>query len=61
VNFVKDLATYARETRAHSDLQVFVQNAEELSDHPDYVQAASDIGKADLFYNGNPPPARRRG
>ena len=53
VNFVKDLATYARETRAHSDLQVFVQNAEELSDHPDYVQAASDIGKADLFYNGN--------
>jgi cysteinyl-tRNA synthetase len=53
VSFVKDIATYARVTQGHPDFQVFVQNAEELSQHPDYVQAVSGIGKEDLFYNGN--------
>lgn len=53
VSFVKDIASYARVTRGHQDFQVFVQNAEELSQHSDYVQAVSGIGKEDLFYNGN--------
>ena len=53
VAFVKDIATYARVTQDHPDFQVFVQNAEELSVHPDYVQTVSGIGKEDLFYNGN--------
>jgi len=53
VSFVKDIASYARATPGHSDFQVFVQNAEELSVHSDYVQAVSGIGKEDLFYNGN--------
>ena len=53
VDFVKDIATYARETKGHPDFQVYVQNAEELSVHPDYVQTVSGIGKEDLFYNGN--------
>jgi cysteinyl-tRNA synthetase len=53
VAFVKEIATYARETKGHPDFQVFVQNAEELSAHDDYVQTVSGIGKEDLFYNGN--------
>ena len=53
VAFVKDIANYARVTQNHPGFQVFVQNAEELSTHPDYVQAVSGIGKEDLFYNGN--------
>jgi cysteinyl-tRNA synthetase len=53
VSFVKDIATYARVTQDHPGFQVFVQNAEELSQHPDYVQVVSGIGKEDLFYNGN--------
>lgn len=51
VEFVKDIATYARESQPN--FGVFVQNAEDLSTHPDYVQAVSGIGKEDLFYNGN--------
>jgi cysteinyl-tRNA synthetase, unknown class len=53
VDFVKSIATYARVTQTHPNFRVIVQNAEELSRHPDYVQAVSGIGKEDLFYNGN--------
>jgi cysteinyl-tRNA synthetase len=53
VDLVKSVATYARVTRNQPNFQVFVQNAEELSRHPDYVGAVSGIGKEDLFYNGN--------
>ena len=53
VEFVKDIAHYARVEKDHPNFSVFVQNAEELSVHPDYVQAVSGIGKEDLFYNGN--------
>lgn len=53
VEFVKGIAEYARVTKGHPDFQVFVQNAEELSTHPDYVATVSGIGKEDLFYNGN--------
>lgn len=53
VSFVEDIAEHARVTRNHPDFQVFVQNAEELSRHPDYVQTVSGIGKEDLFYDGN--------
>jgi hypothetical protein len=49
VDLVKDIATCARVTRNHPDFEVFAQNAEELSSHPDYVQAVSGIGKEDLF------------
>lgn len=61
VSFVEDIAHYARVTRGHPDFQVFVQNAEELSVHPDYVQTVSGIGKEDLLLQRQPPPARRRG
>ena len=53
VAFVKDIAAYARVTQNRPNFQVFVQNAEELSTHSDYVQTVSGIGKEDLFYNGN--------
>ena len=53
VDFVKSIATYARVTHDHPNFQVYVQNAEELSLHPDYVRAVSGIGKEDLFYDGN--------
>jgi cysteinyl-tRNA synthetase len=53
VAFVKDIATHARETKGRTGFQVFVQNAEELSVHPDYLQTVSGIGKEDLFYDGN--------
>ncbi len=53
VTFVEDIAEYARVTRNHPDFRVFVQNAEELSRYPDYVQTVSGIGKEDLFYDGN--------
>jgi len=44
----KDIANYARVTHNHLGFQVFVQNAEELSRHSDYVQTVSGIGKEDL-------------
>jgi cysteinyl-tRNA synthetase len=53
VGFVKSIATYARVTHDHPNFKVFVQNAEELSRHPDYVRAVSGIGKEGLFYDGN--------
>jgi hypothetical protein len=53
VGYVEDIATYARVTQDYPEFQVFVQNAEELSQHSDYVQAVSGIGKEDPFYNGN--------
>ncbi len=53
VEFVKGIAEYARVTEGHPDFQVYVQNAEELSTHPDYVATVSGIAKEDLFYNGN--------
>ena len=53
VRFVQDIANYARVIKNRPDFQIFVQNAEELPSHPDYVEAVSGIGKEDLFYNGN--------
>ncbi len=58
VDFVKDIANYARVTQNYPGFQVFVQNAEELSRHSDYVRTVSGIGKEGLFYYGNcPQPA----
>ena len=53
VAFVKNISRYARAKSGQPDFRIFVQNAEELSRHPDYVQSVSGIGKEDLFYNGN--------
>ncbi len=53
VRFVKSIAEYARVTHDHPGFEVFVQNAEGLSVHRDYVRTVSGIGKEDLFYDGN--------
>ncbi|MFN4219422.1 MAG: MJ1477/TM1410 family putative glycoside hydrolase [bacterium] len=55
VDFVKEIANYARVTKGKNNFLVIPQNAEELSTHPDYVQTVSGIGKEDLWYNGNTP------
>jgi cysteinyl-tRNA synthetase len=53
VRFVKSIAEHARLERDHPGFEVFVQNAEGLSVHSDYVRTVSGIGKEDLFYDGN--------
>ena len=53
VAFVKSIAHYARVTKGRPKFGVFVQNAEDLSSHPDYVSTVTGIGKEDLFYDGN--------
>jgi cysteinyl-tRNA synthetase len=51
VDFVKSIAAHARQARP--DFLVFVQNAEELGRHADYVQAVSGIGREDTWYDGD--------
>lgn len=53
VDFVKSIANHARVDRHVPQFLVFVQNAEELSRHADYVAAVSGIGREDTWYNGN--------
>jgi len=55
VEFVKNIARYVREQSGNDDFGVFVQNAEELSAHSDYLNATTGIGKEDLWYNDNTP------
>lgn len=55
VNFVKEIANYARVIKGKKDFIVIPQNAEALSVHPDYVQTVSGIGKEDLWYDDNTP------
>ncbi len=58
VAFVEAIANYARTTRGKPNFLVVPQNAEELSSHPDYVQAVSAIGIEDLFFDGDTPQAQ---
>jgi cysteinyl-tRNA synthetase, unknown class len=59
VDFVKSIATHAREERGEKEFAVFVQNAAELAGHADYLAAVAGIGQEDLFFNGNKKqPAR---
>ncbi len=53
VDFVKSIAAYARETKGVKHFLVFVQNAEELASHKDYLDTVSGIGKEDTWYDGN--------
>ena len=53
VDFVKAIATHARETDGVKDFAVFVQNGADLARHPDYVATVTGIGQEDLFFNGN--------
>jgi cysteinyl-tRNA synthetase len=53
VDFVRAIATHARDVRGVKNFAVFVQNAEELSSHKDYVDTVTGIGREDLFFDGN--------
>jgi len=55
VDFVKDIANYARVTKGKTDFGVFPQNGEGLSVHSDYVAIVTGIAKEDTWYNGNRP------
>lgn len=55
VEFVKDIARYVRNKSGQKDFGVFPQNAEELSEHQDYIDTVTGIGKEDLWYDGNTP------
>jgi len=55
VEFVKSIATYARDTKGIKQFIVFVQNSEELARHKDYLAAVNGIGREDTWYNGNKP------
>jgi endo-alpha-1,4-polygalactosaminidase (GH114 family) len=51
VDFVKRLAAYAR--RQRPGFLIVPQNAEELLEYPDYVEAIDAIAKEDLLYGGS--------
>lgn len=55
VDFVKNIASYARVTKGKSDFAVFPNNGEALSSYADYVQAVTGIGKESLWYSDNTP------
>ncbi len=55
VKFVKQISDYVRNKRGRRNFLIFVQNAEELGVHKDYLNAINGIGKEDLWFNGNTP------
>ena len=55
VDFVKDIANYARIAKGKTNFLVFSQNGEALSSHSEYVQVIDGIGKEDLWYLDNTP------
>ncbi len=55
VDFVKEIAYYARVIKGKTDFIVIPQNGEKLSAYEDYVDAVSGIGREDVWYNGNSP------
>lgn len=57
VDFVREIATYARTVRGRSDFGVFPQNAEPLVDVPGFLDAVTGVGREELYY-GNPDANR---
>ncbi|MEO0202428.1 MAG: MJ1477/TM1410 family putative glycoside hydrolase [candidate division WOR-3 bacterium] len=55
VDFVKEIAHYARVIKGKTNFIVIPQNGEKLSAHEDYVNIISGIGREDVWYNGNNP------
>jgi cysteinyl-tRNA synthetase len=53
VDFVKELARYARVDKGRPDFAVFPQNAAELGVHADYMSVVTGIGAEDTWYDGN--------
>jgi len=53
VDFVKELARYARVDKNRPDFAVFPQNGAELGRHADYMNVVTGIGAEDTWYDGN--------
>ena len=53
VEFVLEIAEYAREASNNTGFGVFPQNGETLSIHQDYLDAVTGIGKEDTWYDGD--------
>jgi len=53
VEFVLEIAEYAREASNNTGFGVFPQNGETLSNHPDYLDTVTGIGKEDTWYDGD--------
>lgn len=53
VDFVLEIANYARVTKGVPGFGVFPQNGETLADFPNYVAAVTGIGREDTWYDGN--------
>ena len=53
VELVREIASYARETRGKSQFGVFPQNGEGLADEPGYLDTITGIGREDIYF-GNP-------
>ncbi|SRR5581483_1565859 len=53
VELVREIASYARDTRGKSQFGVFPQNGEVLADEPGYLDIITGIGREDIYY-GNP-------
>ena len=51
VDFVKNIARYARITRGVSDFVVIPQNGAALGTHADYLATVTGIGREDVWYN----------
>jgi cysteinyl-tRNA synthetase len=53
VDFVKELAHYARVEKHRPDFAIFPQNGAELGKHVDYLAVVTGIGQEDTWYDGN--------
>lgn len=53
VELVREIATYARETRGKREFGIFPQNGETLADEAGYLDIITGIGREDIYY-GNP-------
>lgn len=53
VDFVLEIANYARVTKGVSGFGVFPQNGEALADFPIYVSTVTGIGREDTWYDDN--------
>ena len=53
VEFVLEIAEYAREASNNTGFGVFPQNGEALSVHMDYLDTVTGIGKEDTWYDGD--------
>lgn len=53
VDFVTNIAAHCRQRSGNTAFGIFPQNAEGLSEFPDYIATVTGIGREDTWYNEN--------